>query len=78
MVLAEIELIFFIVVGMVLCFGLVNRTALKTNITDVIVGVKKCLHRLKVFSVSHTALPVSRPEVHKKLRAHTDRTCDSN
>ena len=57
-VLAGRELIFFIVAGIRLCFGVVMKTVLVH--TNVLVIAEQSLHTLKACSVSHTALPVSR------------------
>ena len=37
---------------------------------------EQCLHRVKVFAASHTALPASRLGVHKKMGEDTVGTAD--
>lgn len=37
---------------------------------------KQCLHKVKVFSASHTTPPESRLEMHKKLEGDTAGTTD--
>ena len=45
---------------------------------DVLVIAEQCLHGVKVFSASQTALPVRRLGVHKKLGGDTAGTADPN
>ena len=57
LVLAGLELIFFIVASMVLCFGFVLGTVLVTQV-NVFITAEQRLHRAKAFSAHHTTLPV--------------------
>jgi len=65
LVLTGAELIFFIVAGIVMCFGYVMKTVLITH--QCLAIAEQCLHSIKAFLVSHTAPPVSRLGVQKKL-----------
>ena len=71
---ARMELIFFLVAGIVLCFGFSLRRTLITQ--DVLVTAEQCLHKVRAFSAPHTTPPVSRLEVHKKLGGDMARTAD--
>ena len=72
MVLAGIELIFFIVDCMVLCFGFVMKTLLTMQGCFLLSSA----HAVVVFSVFHTASPARRLGVHKKLVGNKARTAD--
>ena len=76
LVLAGIELIFFTVASMGLCFGFVLETGL--IIQGCLVIAEQCLHRVKAFSASHPTPPASRLGVHKKLGGDTAGTADPN
>jgi len=71
MVLGGIELIFFIVACIGLCFGFVVKTVW-------IVCAEQCLHRVKAFSASLTTPPTSRLGMHKTLEEETAGTADLN
>ena len=58
LVLAGIELIFFMVASMGLCFGFVLKTVL--IIQGYFSYSEQCLHRVKVFSASHPTPPARR------------------
>ena len=74
--MAGIELNFFIVACMGLCLGFVLETMLIMQRCFFI--AEQCLHRVKAFSASHTALPASRLGVHKKLGGDAAGTADPN
>ena len=79
LVLAGIELIFFIVASMGLCFGFVLKTVLILIIQgDVFVTTEQCLHSIKPFPASHPTPPVSNLGVHKNLGGDTAGTADPN
>lgn len=63
--MSGIELVFFIVAYMVLCFGSVMKTVFKH--TDVLAIAEQCVCRTKDFSASHTTQAVSRLGVPEKL-----------
>ena len=69
LILAGIELIFFIVASRGLCFGFVLKTVLITQ---------RCFHHCwaKAFSASHPTPPARRLGVHKKLGRDTAGTAD--
>ena len=70
LVFARMELIFFIVASMGLCFGFVLETVLITQY--VFIRAEQHLHRVKAFSASHTTPPVRRLGVHKEVgRGHS-------
>ena len=76
LVLAGVELIFFIVADMGLCFGFVLKTVLITR--DVSVPAEQCLHRAKAFAAPHPTQPARRLGGHKKLGGDTAGTADPN
>ena len=63
--MAGIELIFFRVASVGLCFGFVLETVLITQ--GYFLVAEQGLHRVKAFSVPHPTPPVSRLGVHKEL-----------
>lgn len=77
-VLSGIQLVFFIVAGMVICLWFVMKSVLVKH--QCLVVAEQCLHRAKDFSVSHAALPTRRLGMHKKLGGVTARghSQDSN
>lgn len=62
--MAGIEVIFFLVAGMVVCFGFSMRIMRVTLWCSV---AEQCLGLFKDFSISCAALPVKRLGVHEKL-----------
>lgn len=52
----------------------VNNTMMHIDNTMILVVAEWCLYRVKVFSVSHAALPVRRLEMYRKLGDDTTRT----
>jgi len=71
LVLAGVELIFFIAVSLRLCFGFVLKTLWVMRRC-----AEQCLHG--VLCASHTAPPVSRLGMQKKLGGDTAGTADPN
>lgn len=69
-----LELIFFTVTHVVLCFEFVTKTLLK--VTNILVVDEQCLRKQKVFSVSCTTLPAYRMEKNKKLGRDIATTVD--
>jgi len=70
------DLIFLTAACKVPCFGFVTK---KVSITSgVLVAAEECLHSVKTFSASHTALPASKLWVHKKVGGDTAGTADLN
>ena len=64
------ELTFFLLAGMVLCFGFRMRIILITH------WCKHCLLLVKDFSASHSAVPAKRLWVHKALEQDRTSTAD--
>ena len=73
--MAGIELFFFLVAGVLPCFGFRMRTVLITHQCFLAVA-EQCLYRAKDFSVSCAALPARRLGVHKELGGDRTRTSD--
>lgn len=65
---AGTKLIFFIAAGMAPRFQFRMKITL---ITHVLVVAEQCLHQVKDFPASHTALPVRRLGLHQKLGGDT-------
>ena len=77
LVLAGIELMFFIVASMGLCFGFVLEAVLITQ-RDVSVTAEQPLPRAKAFSAPHPTPPARRLGGHKELAGDTAGTADPN
>lgn len=72
--LTRIELIFFIVVSVGLCFGFMLGTVLIVQGSLVI--AEQCFHRAKAFSASHPTLSLSRLGLHKALEGDAAQRAD--
>lgn len=74
LVWAETQLIFFIAVYVVLCFGFVTKTV--SIIHETSATAEQHLHNIKAFSVSHITLPRSSLGMCKELGEDTAMTAD--
>lgn len=75
MVLAGVELIFFIEAYIMLCVGLWYNSV---NKTVIVVAAEQCLHGAKNIPASRAALPASRLQMCRKLGEDRSRTADPN
>lgn len=68
------QFIFFLITGIMLCFGFRMVTISITQ--QCLVVLEQCLHRAKAFLASRAALPARRLRMHKELGRETTRTAE--